>query len=303
MLKDVLEFVQSRTAATEEVALREINYAWQEIYAATDDFPNSLQEITVEPIDSAKRISLPYYVYELKGVKQASTDFRVALNTPRPYYQNNVYWQSPYTWRVLGITPIKTSILNATTLNLSIAETEDKRFSVFLTGPTDNSESEQEEIIFEIGNTEKETTKRFTDLASVSKNALTVSNVAISGANGEDFGFIPNNFYESRYTLVQIMDKCDIICNDCNCFDVLYKRLPQPLVNKYESLPNGYEQIVMNKAVELILMPKKDELQHANAFAQKAAILLMQNNRGERATDKILDIGTSRFESRYYGYL
>lgn len=301
MLKDVVDFVLSRTGfPTREQALREINFAWVEIWNS-DDLPNSLFEMSVQPFDNTARISLPHFVGQLRGVKLNAGRIRVDLMTPRPYYQDDTYFQSPYVWRILGVSPIATAITNATTLNLSISEAEDIAFTATLIGPTDNAAEDSETVTFEIGDTEKQTVKRFTDLTSVTKSALTKSNLVIQGANDEEFGFVANNEYEARNTIVQITDKCFKICNNCRCFDVLFKKPAPILYNENAVIP--FEEVLMTKTLEWIALPKDGQEQKAILFGEKAKTLLTGFNNDGGSVEKRMDLGRNKFTTRYYGHL
>lgn len=298
MLKDVIDFVMSRTGLTREIALREINFAWNELWNS-DDLPNSIQEITVTPTDTEPLLSLPYFVGIIRGVKENRV--RVVLNTPRPAYHDGAYEQSPFVWRVLGITPLAKTIENATTITLKISEAETTAFTVTLIGPTDNSTEDREQIIFDIGETEKITTKRFTDCTSIVKDSLTASNVEIVGANDEDYGIIPANAYEARNTIVQVSDKCSECCSSCRCFDVLYKKTAPVLAFDEQYVPHA--EVLMTKTLEWITLPKDGQEEKASLFGEKARTLLTAYNHNEVSVEKVLDLGRNKFAPIHYGYL
>lgn len=298
MLRDVIDFIVSRTDLSRTVALREINYAWTEMWN-TSDFPGSLFEVTVEPIDNTSRISLAHYVGQIKAVK-TNSQLRVALNTPRPHYHDGEFRQSPWTWRILGNSPLNQSIVNATTLNLEISEAEESQFTVALTGPTDNAAESIDRIVFEPGETEKQTVLRFTDLKSATKSILTKSNVLILGANGEEFGYIANSEYEARNTVIQITDKCDCVCTSCRCFDILYK-IPAPIL-VHEEMTVMYEHALMNKTLEWIMLPKENGEQKAILFGDKSNAMLSGYNR-QRPEEHKMDLGVNQFVTRHWGSL
>lgn len=293
MLKDILDFIQSRTdLASREDVLREINNAWREIWN-TDDLPNSVFEMTVKPYDNTARISLPHYVGILRGVKANMGRLRVDLNTPRPYYQDEQYYQSPYTWRVLGVSPLRTSISNASQLTLKISEPETEQFAVTVIGPTDNAVESKESIVFEIGETEALSKLRFTDATSIVKDYLTKSDVNIFDADGNLMGEVPNLSYEARNTVIQITDKCLQCCNNCRCFDILFKK-PAPVLY-YDEQYVAYPEVLMQKTMEWISMPKEGQEKKTLMYAEKSKNLLQQFSKNETSFENRMDLGRNLF--------
>ena len=294
MLRDVIAFVKSRANLSDENALREINLAFQEMYAA-DDMPNSLYEMTVVPAATTARITLPWYVGSLKAVKTTFARERIILNTPRPYYHDATYLQSPFKWSILGKSSINSVISNATTLTISIPRAETARFTVTLVGPTDNAQSTKEEVVFEIGDTEHETVSRFTD-AYITKDAITESNVSIIDSTGAEISVLPNSQFEGLNTAIQILDNRGQICyaeSIYNCFDILYKQTTPYLHYPETFVP--METVLMNKVMEWITLPKDGEEQKAILFAEKSRSLAAANNAEERGVDNPLDLATNRY--------
>lgn len=302
MLRDIIAFVSSRTGETSrDILIREINFAWKEFWNS-DDIPNSLFEITVKPIDDLARITLPWYVDQIRAVKQNWSRARITVNTPRPYYQDDVYGQSIYTWRVLGISPLGRSITNATTLTVILAQAETVVVKVVLRGPTDNAQDTREEITFQIGDTSHETTSRFTDLLSVTKDVLTNQNITINDSLGSSLVLIPNSSFEAKNTLVQITDKCTCTaCINCECFDILYKA-PCPYLF-YDDTPVPFEEVLMAKTLEWMSMPKEGQEKITQNYAVKASNLLNQFNGNESGVEHRLDLGRNAYTSRYVGHL
>lgn len=301
MLKDVIAFVTSRTGETSrDILLREINFAWKELWNS-DDIPNSLFEISVKPIDNQARITLPWYVDQIRAVKQNWGRIRIHLNTPRPYYQDETFVQSLWVWRVLGYRPMYKSISNATTVDITIAKVETATFKVVLRGPTDNAQDSREELVFQPGDVTKQSTLRFTDLISITKDKLTESNVTIADSLGEEIGLIPNCSFEAKNTIVQITDKCFRVCTDCLCFDILYKA-PCPYLY-YDDTTILYEEVLMAKTLEWMTLPKDGQEKKATLYSEKAATLLAQFNTNEASTEKKLDVGQNLYTTLYRGYL
>lgn len=298
MLSDVISFVKSRTGLADRATiLREINFAWKEVWNS-DDLPGSLNEISFRAANI--RISLPWYVGEVRGVKRNWDRTRIQLNTPRPYYQDSQIWQSEFEWRLFGPQPLLKTIVNATTLDITIDDAEDENLSVVLLGPDDTAQVRREEVIFTPGVTAKTTTYRFTDLIAFTKSIVTKSDVRLVNSNSEIISIIPNLLFEANHQFVQIRDNCDI--NSITyCYDVLFKKTTPYLY--FDEQPVPFQEVLMAKTLEWISMPKDEQISKTQAFAEKGSTLLQQFNNNERSTAKRLDIGRNPFPSVYRGQL
>lgn len=251
-------------------------------------------EVTVTPDeDNAARVTLPYFVGKIRAVK-GYDKVRIDLNTARPYYQDETYFQSPYTWRVLNTSPLLKSITNATRLKFSITEAETEQFTVTVIGTDDNATDVRNQLIFPVSTTEMWTTRQFTDATSIVKSKPTDCNVVIEGANGEDFGFIPNLSLDVNYQVIQVSDKCTSCCASCRCYDVLYKK-PVPLLY-YDEQQVPYEEVIMTKTLEWITLPKEGQERKAQMFGEKSKALLtgFNANNVPGLTHK-LDLGRNLF--------
>lgn len=289
-LKTVIDFVASRTDLTNRAdLLREINFAWDEIWNS-DDLPNSLFEITMKAADDdSARITLPFFVGKIRAVKSNNRE-RVTLNTPRPYYHDETYTQSPFTHRILGVSPLSKSITNATRLKFTIPVANPAQFKVTVIGPDDNAAEVRDQIIFPVGSKEVWTTRQYTDSNSITKDILTDWNVRILGANGEDFGVIPNLDFAARNTVVQISDKCNKCCTSCYCFDVLYKKTTPVLYYDEQMVP--YPDVLMVKTLEWITLPKDGQERKAVLYSDKTKQLRGNFNKDDGGITHVLDVGS-----------
>lgn len=302
MLKDVIDFVISRTNMTRADALREINYAWDEIWNS-DDLPDSLFEITLTPANNNALLSLPWYVGKLRGVKQnfGVARNRIELNTPRPYYQDETYAQSPFVWRVLGTSPLVKTITNATTIDLTFTEPVTEVVTATLIGPNDNGSNVREQLVFDVGDTTKRSESRFVDLTSVAKDIITDTDMEVLDANAARLAFVPNSAFDARNTIAQVTDKCFKVCNWCRCFDILYKKATPYLY--FDETPVPMQGVLMTKTMEWILLPKDGKKEQTIMHGTKARELLTQFNADERGVAKRMDVGDSPFVTSYSGKL
>lgn len=300
MLKTVIDFITSRTALNRADALREINYAWKEIWSS-DDMPDSLFEVTVLVDVATSRVSLPWYVGEIRGVRMNTFGPRVVLNTPRPAYQDESYILSPYTWRILGSSPLNSSITNATTLDVSFVEPVSETVIVSLIGPNDNGTDVREQLTFKAGEKIHRSIQRFTDLSALTKDKITQTDMVVVNLDGTTIASVPNSQFEARVKVVQITDKNFIVCNNCRCYDILYKKVTPYLYFDETYVP--FEESLMAKTMEWILLPKDGQNDKANAFGEKARNLLVQFNGNERSTEHKMDLGVNKFNSNYRGLI
>lgn len=300
MLSKVIEFVASRTDLRNRAdILREINNAWEEIWYA-DDLPNSMFEITMKGSeDSLARITLPFFVGKIRAVKLVNRQ-RIELQTPRPYYHDLEYEQSPYTWRILGEPPISRSITNASRVNFTLASPNESQFKIVVIGSADNAYDYREQIIFPAGSKSVWTENQYTDFTTIAKDTLIVQNVNILGANGEKLGIIPNLYYEAVNTLVQIHDKCNTCCTSCQCFDILYKKRAPILHYDEQIVP--YPQVLMTKTLEWITLPKDGQEQKAILYGEKSKSLIHGFNRDDTGVTHKLDFADNpMFSHTGYG--
>lgn len=305
MLRDVIEYVKSRAGIpNRDVALREINFAWKELWNI-DDLPGSIMEISAQPETTSGRFTLPPFVGKVRAVKSNSSRLRVFLLTPRSQFQAAEYIQSPYSWIELGTHPLYQTVTNATTLDFSITEAEDIQFAVTIIGPTDRASEDREQITFPIGTLSVQSTKRFTDVRSISKEIFTKSDVLIYDSTETEIGMIPNNAYEGRNTIIQVTDRCTSqLCTECKCYDILYKSPVPILYYDEQSIPGGYDEALMTKTLEWIMLPKEGQDQKAILYGEKSKALMQFNNEesGVGKTQKV-DLTGNRFCTQYYGYL
>jgi hypothetical protein len=249
MLSDVIEFVKSRASIVDRATtLREINFAWKEIWAI-DDLPNAVQEITAQSGTEA-RISLPHYVGKIRAIKQNCNRALISLYTPKSNYTESAYIQSPFSWVELGTNPLNATITNATTVNLEIAEAESEQITVTLLGETDNASEDREQLIIPIGTTNVESTKRFTNITQATKDKFTLSDVKILDGNDVELGSIPNAAFEARNLIIQVTDSCNTNPCPSGCFDILYKRVAPILYYDEQAIPNGYDEILMTSCYQ-----------------------------------------------------
>lgn len=290
-LRDIVFFVASRTDLSNRAdILREINYAWGEIWES-DDLPNSLFEITVKPEENnVSLLTLPHFVGRVRAIKETSTKIRVELNTPRQWYHDDTYFQSPWTHRILGVHPLRKAITNATRLKFTIPVANPSLFNIAVIGADDRASSVRDLLSMGLNQREVWTTRQFSDPTAIVKSALTDFDVTITGANGEDLGVIPNLRYDARNTVLQITGKCATCCTTCRCWDVLYK-IPAPVLH-YDEQPIEYPEVLMTKTLEWITLPKDGQERKAVLFGDKSRALLTGFNATDKGVTHKLDIGT-----------
>lgn len=274
--------------------LREINFVWEEIWNG-DDLPGSMFEITLKGSeDRMPRITMPYFVGKLRGVKDSSRN-RIELQTPRPFYQDETYLTSPYTWRILGESPLPRSIENATRLTFTLTKPSPVPFKISVIGTDDRASEVRDQITMLAGAKSISTTRQFTDATSIIKDTLLEEDIVITGANGEDYGIIPNLQYGAVHQLVQVADRCVTCCVTCRCFDIAYKRIPTVFYYDEQIVP--YPEVLMTKAMEWILLPKDGQEQKAALFGTKSAGLLTNRNADDSGVSHKLDVSVDRMNS------
>jgi hypothetical protein len=193
----------------------------------------------------------------------------------------------------MGTSPLAVSITNSTQISIVLPQKADAQFSVTLIGPTDMARMTREVLTFNIGDTAQLSVNNFSDLVSITKDAITTNDVAIVGANNEVYGLIPNMYFEARNTIAQITDKCLSCCNNCRCFDVLYK-IPPPILYFDEQVVE-FPQVIMAKTLENIAMPKVAPEQQVLMYAKKANDVSANYNNNDNSVAKQMDLGRNMF--------
>jgi hypothetical protein len=275
-----------------------INRAARELYDS-QDFAGTLREQVFTFAASAHQVALPWYVDQIRGVREYDAGDKVQINSMRPRYQTNAWTQDLLSWRVKGFSPLQCEITNATQLTLTFSEALTEPVDVIVTGATATASCYTETVSFDVGDTVKTTTKQFQswpEFRSIRKSAATNADLTVTSAT-QTLAEIPNRELESRYTLVQILDKEFTTSSVVTDYEILYKMRFSPFVDDYDEFPcRGFDMAIHWKTLEHHFAERQDEGDRAVGCHEKCNEVLRQINANDAAgKEMFMDFGQNRF--------
>jgi hypothetical protein len=200
----------------------------------------------------------------------------------RPRYHSRDWPNQWKGWRVKGYSPINTEYTNAGPLTITIP-TADSSLTVTVVGETLDSNRVVETLTMSSASVTG--TKNFTAIKSVIKNKVNNENVSILDAEGTEIALIYADQLEARYIIVDVSTYPNWTNCPDNVMEVLYKeRLPR-MENDYDSFPcDGFDDVIVNKAIQLFTEGQEGKEQRAILMAAKADALLEQKTEDKTGT-------------------
>ena len=204
-----------------------------------------LNEVTLAAPTGSTLITLPWYIRNLRGVRPTYGSPSIELNTPHVGYMDGVYEQFNYAWKLIGRTPLDTSISNATRLTFRKLGTEATPVVISVSGPTSNAAQVSEDI--SLVDT-AETTAAFKDLAGLSKADVNGVDIEVLDAAGNQLGTLPNCLTSAPRQKIRVSSY-----TFTDNINVLY----QPYLFNVlgQEIPAGFEDAIYWKAMELHRLP------------------------------------------------
>lgn len=275
MLTDVARDLAAMSGQTDDakiIAL--INTAAHEIWD-TVDLPGVLREVRVNT-DNERFTTLPNDVYRIRRVKQVSSKMAIDLVTASDAYSDSFYTMGFFTWRLLWRVPLCRRITNATRLTFRAKQPLTERCTIEITGPTDVGSRVTDTLRIDANQTTVQSNDNFIDVLNISKNVVTNSDIEVLDAESNVVSVIPNHSNSPQYWLVQILERCNTVSGQYQCFDVLYKPILPPITTLKDYFPEGFEQVLLFKALEQVYLGKEDMIGTAKEYNTKALSLLAQ---------------------------
>lgn len=276
------------TTALRNSALDKINKAAKELYDSTD-LSGCLREqvFTFDSIN--KQVTLPWYVGQIRGVRNYNTTEKVTINDLRPRYYYGKGYQDSLKWRIKRVIPILRSLDNQSTLKVVIPAVNSETFKVWISGRTDNASAGVETFEFSVSATEIIGIVPFLDILAISKNRLTDVDLQVYDASDTLIAEIPNHERESRYTLIQVLDDKRTTSGDsCNCYEILYKQQLSILKNDQDVFPcEGYDDVIVWKAVSHFWQKVITDQGKNNALAAETRLNQILRQKAVNAEDGV----------------
>jgi len=266
-----------------------INKAAEELHDA-NDFDEALEEkIFNFNVGNAQTITLPAYVYKVRGARYSDSRLAVTIEDMRNRY-NFAWLNENETWylkpRYKGTSPLSREINNQSTLILKIPIADTTSFTVVVTGETDKSNRISETLTFSAGTLEKETVNNYISVESIVKSRITTYDIIIYDVENNEIGRILNSEYQSYFTLWQILDEesGSILPTDFSGVEVLYKKKFQPFKNNEDCFlgSSRYDKAIFWKFMEHRTKDNKE----MGAFNLKCIQVLSQIYEGDNSSKR-----------------
>jgi len=171
------------------VLLRFANEAAEELYDQFDPSGCLLEEAF--KVNGDQTISMPYYVGEIRGVRECASWLSWHINQMRPRY-NQYNWKD--CWRNIRLK--NTQALAATVTNtsvgvLTVEQVENPPIIITVAGSTDTANNISETITMDA--TSKQTVNQYNNYVLVRKDRVNDFNVTLSDVDGKLLSIIPND--------------------------------------------------------------------------------------------------------------
>ena len=275
-------------ATQRNTLVRFLNESAFELYIQCD-MPGSLME-QVFKVNGDQTIAMPYYVGELRAIREFNSMIPWNINQMRPRYNQSNWDDFWRNWRLKGPSPLQKAITNASVLTVSISAAEATPFTVTVVGQTTTANSVSE--TFTLSGTSAVGTKDFIDITSITKSAVTANDVLVSDIDGTVLSTVPNNDLKAEYQIYDISTMPWLATSNSSLdhfIEILFKKRLMFLSNDSDEFPAaGWDTILSNKMVQLYLQ-EQGKVEEALAFdtlvTRSAARKVEETNRATQ--DKI----------------
>jgi hypothetical protein len=229
-----------------------VNAAAQEIHENTD-IQEALQEGVFDVNVDSQQISVPSYVYQIRGMRYYDGFSKINANDIKNRYNsgfgNEVY---AFDWRLKRVSPVQREIANESILIVSIPLVEQETFEVTITGATENSTRTSETLVFSPGDLTKTTVLNFKEpLDSITKDIVTKYDVCVNDIEGNLLAVIPNIDKKVLYRIFQIWETNQTGASS-SAVELLYKIRFNPAKEDQDSFwgTDKYDRAIIWKYLE-----------------------------------------------------
>lgn len=262
-LQTIADWVKERTGVTDTARLLlEINSAYKQMWYAAEQ-PDAIKEVTIEATADAHLI-LPWYVYQVLGVRRGEAGPNVALFSPRAFYAQQSKWKSEFAWELLHRTPLLRSITAAGRLTFKPKKPLTAALEIYVCGAGEYGVRESETVTLGAGQKSASTQGIYSDLQSLSRSA----------------GQVDIEIYQADNTLVAILpnDRTDVLCqiarirpssaggnSSCACYDVLFKEQPPTFSSLNDTVPDEFSLVLQAATAAEILRAADEQIRQNRA--------------------------------------
>lgn len=235
-----------------QVLLRFINEAMDELYSQSD-MAGSLDE-KVFKVNGDQTVALPYFVGDVRAVREYSSQIPWNINQQRPRYNQSNWSDSWRGFRLKGVQALMDSVTNQSSVKVVVGKVETPSVVVTISGPTLLASSISEVVTMDA--LTKTTTNQFLDITSVKKDRVNDSDVTVNDVDDKLLTIIPNNMLYAQYQIIDV-SLCPWLSQDTGRLDhyleILYKKALPWMSNDGDEFPPGsmYDNIIVNKVLQL----------------------------------------------------
>lgn len=263
-----------------------INEAAEEVYEQKD-LPGCLREVFIRT-QSDTELALPYFVGELRAMREAETQIPWSFIDLRPRYHEYNWKHEWKSWRLKGTSALQLGITVATPPILKIPVSNND-LTVTVVGSTVNAARVIEATVMD--NTTIELDNAFTEINSITKNILGNHNVSVEDSEENVLSEITNDVLEARYVIVDVSRyPWSGTSGDCFIMEVLYKLKLKRLENLDDVFPvEGFDKVIAIKALQILTEGQEGKEDRALLMDAKATRLINQKlEHKEGTTNKLI---------------
>lgn len=244
-------------------------------------------------------VTLPNYMFELRGMRMATTETPFNLQSmAAPRYVNTTWSYKWKNWRDMGTSPIQQAVsVNGPLTILTTPETTP--VTLYIAGKTAAARRKEETVTLSAAS--QVTTNSFSDIYNLACLAEDrESDIVIYDANGTELATLYNNDRRTRYKVVDVsqipwpLDTTD----GSSMIDVLYKVPLYTLSRNSDQFPGGdeYDDAWYFFALWLYYLPMQNKAEDAaQALAQALVCLQSVKDGSEKYIEKRLVYGPNKF--------
>lgn len=228
-------------------------------------------------VNGDQEIALPWYVGQLRAVRELDSQISWHVNQMRPRY-NQFNWPDMWrNYRLKGLSALQVSIRNQSILTVSVPQIEAPPVVVTITGSTATSSSVSESLT--MNTLTVQTQNSYLDITAIKKNVVNQFDITVTNIDGLLVSTIPNNQLQAQYQIIdvslapwlnQTTGKLD------HYVEILYKQALPWFSNDADEFPAlGYDDVVVAKSIQL-WYEQQGNAPLTVAFQQKSTMLLAQ---------------------------
>lgn len=306
ILREIYTYVKENGKAFSEAEfLERASSIWAEVWYSSD-LPDALFEYDIAE-SSERVIILPWFVYQLKGVKPSFERPR-RLESPRPYYNDNASFQSHYEWRMLHRTPLLQSLSAAGQLTFRPRKVLPVAVTIAIRGAGQYGVVENEQITLPANTEEVTSAAVYFDVSMLSKSIATTADIEVFDLNDNIVAILPSDRTDVFCQVVRLLDREVTVAvrSQNTWYTILYKAHPPQYTSLYDTIPTEYGLVLRRALVANVHEGRSDKESQdlADRIGNRADDLLAAVRTGqEQSVSNKLDIASHGPRRRYHGYL